>query len=97
MKKIAIIIFSVFFYFITVSDKTYSHSGRTGPSGCHMDYNRIGGAYHCHKQKTINPYQTYYYVHHRGQVIGPYKSYGSCMNAVRGARLTGAYCSTSRY
>tara|TARA_B100001093_G_scaffold325022_1_gene310134 strand:+ start:414 stop:689 length:276 start_codon:yes stop_codon:yes gene_type:complete len=77
------------------SQNAYSHSGMTGPSGCHMDYSR--GTQHCHKSKQPDPFKTYYYIKYQGKTAGPYSSYNSCMNAARGAKLTGAYCSTSKY
>ena len=75
--------------------KAYSHSGNTGPSGCHMNYATAN--YHCHTPKQTNPYAIYYYVKYQGQTYGPYKSYSSCMGAIRGANIVGAYCSTSKY
>lgn len=69
-----------------------AHPGNTNAGGCHMDYSRQ--SYHCHKTKTPNPYAVYYYVHYRGSSYGPYSSYNSCMSALRGANLIGAYCST---
>ena len=89
-KLLAIIVLGLLY-----SLNAYSHPGMTGPTGCHMDYSR--GTQHCHKSKQPNPYKTYYYAKYRGQTYGPYSSYGSCMNAVRGANLIGAYCSTSKY
>ena len=77
-----------------ITNSSNSHSGRTGPSGCHMDYGTQG--YHCHKQKQTNPFQTYYYIKYRGQTYGPYKSYSSCMAAIRGAKIVGGFCTTSR-
>ena len=50
-----------------------------------------------HKTKQTNPYQTYYYIKYQGQTYGPYSSYSSCMGAIRGAGVYGAYCSTSKY
>ena len=75
--------------------KAYSHSGMTGPSGCHMNYST--GVQHCHQAKTTDPYATYYYIHYQGQTAGPYSSYSSCMGAARGANLYGAYCNTSKW
>ena len=73
----------------------YSHSGNTNAGGCHMNYATAN--YHCHKTKQTNPYQTYYYIKYQGQTYGPYSSYSSCMGAIRGAGVYGAYCSTSKY
>ena len=73
----------------------YSHSGNTNAGGCHMNYATAN--YHCHKTKQTNPYKTYYYIKYQGQTYGPYTSYSSCMNAIRGAGVYGAYCSTSQY
>ena len=53
--------------------------------------------YHCHKTKKTNTYQTYYYIKHMGRSYGPYSSYNSCMAAIRGSNVTGAFCSTSQY
>ena len=75
--------------------KLYSHSGNTNAGGCHMNYATAN--YHCHKTKQTNPYQTYYYIKYQGQTYGPYSSYSSCMGAIRGAGVYGAYCSTSQY
>ena len=72
-----------------------SHSGMTNAGGCHMDY--ATAQYHCHKTKQTNPYQTYYYIKHQGRSYGQYSSYSSCMAAIRGSGVMGAYCSTSKY
>ena len=85
----------IFLLTLFVSMYSYSHSGRTGPSGCHMDYQRA--EYHCHQKKYYNTFETYYYIHYQGQVYGPYSSYSTCTNAARGAGIWGYYCSTSRY
>ena len=91
MKKfLAIITLGLIF-----SIKAYSHSGNTNAGGCHMNYATAN--YHCHKTKQTNPYQTYYYIKYQGQTYGPYTSYSSCMGAIRGAGVYGAYCSTSQY
>ena len=95
MKKIMFVLGSFLFFIILLNQKSFAHSGRTGPTGCHMDYGSQG--YHCHKKKQSNPFQTYYYVKYRGNTYGPYSSYSSCMSALRGARLVGGYCSTSKY
>ena len=44
-KLLAIAVLGLLFF-----SKAYSHSGRTGPSGCHMNYST--GTQHCHKTKT---------------------------------------------
>ena len=76
---------------IVFSNNVFAHSGATGPDGCHMNYSN--GNYHCHERKTPDPTATYYYIKHQGSSYGPYSSYNSCMNAIRGANLGGAYCS----
>tara|TARA_B100000035_G_C20564446_1_gene364011 strand:+ start:111 stop:386 length:276 start_codon:yes stop_codon:yes gene_type:complete len=72
-----------------------SHSGGTNAGGCHMNYTT--GQYHCHKAKQTDPFKTYYYIKHQGRSYGPYSSYSSCMSAIRGSGVIGAYCSTSKY
>jgi len=76
---------------IVCSNNVLAHPGATGPDGCHMNYSN--GNYHCHERKTPDPAATYYYIKHQGSSYGPYSSYNSCMNAIRGADLRGAYCS----
>tara|TARA_B100000945_G_C19819418_1_gene339879 strand:+ start:38 stop:310 length:273 start_codon:yes stop_codon:yes gene_type:complete len=88
-KLLAIAVLGLLFF-----SKAYSHSGRTGPSGCHMNYST--GTQHCHKTKTLNPYKIYYYIHYQGRTAGPYSSYSSCMSAARGANLIGAICLTRK-
>ena len=91
MKKyLFIILLGIFF-----CGAAYSHSGNTNAGGCHMNYATAN--YHCHKTKQTNPYKTYYYIKYQGQTYGPYSSYSSCMSAIRGANVYGAYCSTSQY
>ncbi len=75
--------------------KAYSHSGNTNAGGCHMNY--ATADYHCHTTKQTDPYKTYYYIKYQGQTYGPYSSYNSCMAAIRGAGVYGAFCSTSQY
>lgn len=89
-KLLAIVILGLFF-----SQNAYSHSGNTGPTGCHMDYSTAN--YHCHNAKQSNPFATYYYIKYQGRTYGPYSSYNTCMQAIRGANISGAYCSTSQY
>ena len=93
MKKI--ILGLVLFLAIVFSNKVFAHSGATGPSGCHMNY--ATGDYHCHTKKTPDPSQTYYYIKHQGDSYGPYSTESSCMNAIKEAKLYGAYCNTSSY
>jgi hypothetical protein len=88
MNKFLIFLVTVFLLKSTMS---FAHSGATGPNGCHMNYSN--GNYHCHETKTPDPTATYYYIKHQGSSYGPYSSYNSCMNAIRGANLGGAYCS----
>ena len=85
--------FLFFFVILSLFKSTisFAHSGATGPNGCHMNYST--GNYHCHETKTPDPFATYYYIKHLGNSYGPYSSYNSCMNAIRGANLAGAYCS----
>ena len=45
----------------------------------------------------VHPFKTYYYIKHQGRSYGPYSSYSSCMAAIRGAGISGAFCSTSKY
>ena len=92
MKKILGIM--VIGFFLTIF-KAYSHSGNTGPTGCHMDYSTA--QYHCHKKKQPNPLGAYYYIKHQGHTYGPYASYYTCMSAIRGAGVYGAFCSTAKY
>ena len=90
MKNILFIIIFIYFIF---NFKAFSHSGNTNAGGCHM--NNSTANYHCHELKQTNTYQTYYYIKHQGETYGPYTSYSSCMNAIRGAGVYGfAYCST---
>ena len=91
MKKI----FSILIFSFILCGISYSHSGNTNAGGCHMNYATAN--YHCHKTKQTNPYQTYYYIKYQGQTYGPYSSYSSCMSAIRGSNVYGAYCSTSKY
>ena len=91
MYKLILIFGLSFLYSITAN----SHSGNTNAGGCHMNYATAN--YHCHKTKQTNPYKTYYYIKYQGQTYGPYSSYSSCMSAIRGAGVYGAYCSTSQY
>ncbi len=91
MKKYLFIIFLGTFFCVAA----YSHSGNTNAGGCHMNYATAN--YHCHKTKQTNSYKTYYYIKYQGQTYGPYSSYSSCMSAIRGAGVYGAYCSTSQY
>ena len=97
MKRIFInlLVLIIFLFLFLFTFNLYAHSGRTGPSGCHMDYQRA--EYHCHQKKYYNTFETYYYIHYQGQVYGPYSSYSTCTNAARGAGIWGYYCSTSRY
>ena len=88
MNKFLIFLVTVFLLKSTMS---FAHSGATGPDGCHMNYSN--GNYHCHERKTPDPTATYYYIKHQGSSYGPYSSHNSCMNAIRGANLGGAYCS----
>ena len=91
-------LFAIFLALIAViftSQITFAHPGNTGPDGCHLNYSN--GDYHCHKAKTPDPYETYYYIKYKGESYGPYSSYSSCMNAINGANLYGAYCSTATY
>ena len=64
-----------------------SHSGNTGPSGCHMNYSN--GTQRCHKSKSLNPARSYWY---SNQGHGPYSSALTCQNALRGAGIIG-FCS----
>jgi hypothetical protein len=88
INKFLILIITAFLFKGTIS---FAHSGATGPNGCHMNYSN--GNYHCHETKTPDPFATYYYIKHQGNSYGPYSSYNSCMNALNGANLRGAYCS----
>ena len=91
-------LFAIFLSLITLiffNQISFAHPGATGPSGCHMNYST--GDYHCHTAKTPNPGETYYYIKYKGESYGPYSSYSSCMNAINGANLYGAYCSTATY
>ena len=55
IKVVIIFLLSLLFTF-----KAHSHSGNTGPTGCHMNYATAN--YHCHTTKQANPYKTYYYI-----------------------------------
>ena len=90
IKVVIIFLLSLIFAF-----KALSHSGNTGPTGCHMNYATAN--YHCHTPKQANPYKTYYYIKYQGQTYGPYSSYSSCLNAINGANIYGAYCSSSKW
>jgi len=89
------IILGILFLGLLLSGNANSHSGNTNAGGCHMNYTTA--QYHCHNKKQTNPYQTYYYIKHQGQTYGPYTSFSSCMSAIRGAGVMGAFCSTSQY
>ena len=80
---------------LLVPSLSFSHSGGTNQGGCHMNYTT--GQYHCHQAKQPDPFKTYYYIKHQGRSYGPYSSYSSCMAAIRGSGVMGAYCSTSKY
>jgi hypothetical protein len=80
---------------IVFSNNVLAHPGATGPDGCHLNYSN--GNYHCHERKTPDPYKTYYYIKYQGDSYGPYSSESSCMNAIKEAKLYGAYCNTSSY
>ena len=97
MKRIFInlLVLIIFLFLFLFTFNLYAHSGRTGPSGCHMNY--YTAQYHCHNKKVPNYYATYYYIHYQAKVYGPYSSYSSCTNAARGAGLVYYYCSTSKY
>jgi len=85
----------VILLFLFSSSLAFAHSGNTNASGCHMDYTY--NSYHCHQSKIPSPFKTYYYIHDRGNVYGPYSSHSSCNSARLGANMYGAYCSTSKY
>ncbi len=89
------LIFSVITFVLLLSVNANSHSGGTNAAGCHMNYST--GFYHCHQAKQPDPFKTYYYIKHQGRSYGPYSSYSSCMAAIRGAGISGAFCSTSKY
>ncbi len=83
---VLIVLVFVIFYSFSLS----AHSGMTGPTGCHMNY--YTAEYHCHQKKQPNYLQTYWYINWNFNKYGPYSSYSSCMNAARGAGLTGYFC-----
>ena len=83
MKKTLFIGLIIFFYSFSINILK-SHSGMTGPSGCHMNYSN--GTQHCHKSKTPTPGRAYWY---SNQGHGPYSSASSCQNALRGAGIIG--------